>query len=135
MVTPKSQSGKRCTKLLNRKAAHKNSQIGNQRFIPTLLSNIAKTRKQKKRVRKKKQKRKNQGKGLGNLLLARQKDGLSYTSPLLRLNYYFSSFCCCSISYFSINEEGNIPFSTKLAAGLRSVARNNKATRLLTRPG
>ena len=26
-------------------------------------------------------------------------------------------------------------FSTKLAAGLRSVARNNKATRLLTRPG
>ena len=25
--------------------------------------------------------------------------------------------------------------STKLAAGLRSVARNNKATRLLTRPG
>jgi hypothetical protein len=27
------------------------------------------------------------------------------------------------------------PFSTKLAAGLRSVARNNKATRLLTRPG
>jgi hypothetical protein len=26
-------------------------------------------------------------------------------------------------------------YSTKLAAGLRSVARNNKATRLLTRPG
>ena len=26
-------------------------------------------------------------------------------------------------------------FSTKLAAGLRSVARNYKATRLLTRPG
>ena len=33
------------------------------------------------------------------------------------------------------NGEGGIPFSTKLAAGLRSVARNYKATRLLTRPG
>ena len=27
------------------------------------------------------------------------------------------------------------PISTKLATGLRSIARNNKATRLLTRPG
>jgi hypothetical protein len=34
-----------------------------------------------------------------------------------------------------INGEGGIPFSTKLAAGLRSAARNYKATRLLTRPG
>ena len=30
---------------------------------------------------------------------------------------------------------GECLYSTKLAAGLRSVARNNKATRLLTRPG
>lgn len=57
MVTPKSQLGKRCAKLLNRKAAHKNSQIGNQRFIPTLLSNIAKTRKQKKKSAEKKNRR------------------------------------------------------------------------------
>ena len=33
------------------------------------------------------------------------------------------------------HRDGEGIYSTKLAAGLRSVARNNKATRLLTRPG
>ena len=51
------------------------------------------------------------------------------------LNRLHLSFDCCKTGLLTINGEGYIPYSTKLAAGLRSVARNNKATRLLTRPG
>ena len=54
---------------------------------------------------------------------------LSFTTPL------YSPSIGALFRGDPINGEGGIPFSTKLAAGLRSAARNYKATRLLTRPG
>jgi hypothetical protein len=48
-----------------------------------------------------------------------------------RLGAWSPSACC----HWRANGWGGSLSSTKLAAGLRSAARNNKATRLLTRPG
>ena len=68
-------------------------------------------------------------------------DGEKKKSETMKGSLIFSSNPPCSPSVSRplgldySNGEGGIPFSTKLAAGLRSVARNYKATRLLTRPG